>query len=76
MTVRNTASLPNTNEFKDAGNAEQCNRILGNMLKRLGQWTERTSEQDLPEAFNEAALTQARNQLSELLTELDVWRTL
>lgn len=76
MTARNTASLPISNEFKDASNAEQCNRILGNMLKRLGHWTERTSEQDLPEAFNEAALTQARNQLSELLTELDVWRAL
>lgn len=76
MATRNTATLPASNDFKPAGNAEQCLILLGNKLFRLGRFAEHSGEQQLPEVLCEAILTQVRNQLDDLLTELDLWRAL
>ena len=76
MATRDTTSLPVSNDFKSATNAEMALHILGQILQRIGRWAEMTALQEVPEAFNEALLTQTRNQLSEVLTELDAWRAL
>lgn len=76
MTVRNTATLPVSNDFKPAGNAEQAMNILAQRLLKVGRFTQSTAESEVPEALNEAILTQARNFLSDMLTELDTWRAL
>lgn len=76
MTARNTASLPANNDFKPAGNAEQAIAILAQRMLRIGRFVDATAENQVPEALNEAILTQVRNHLSEVLTELDAWRAL
>lgn len=76
MTARNTAALPVSNDFKDAANAEMALLLLGEKLFKLGRFCENVSRQNLPEALCEAILTQVRNQIEELHTEIDVWRAL
>lgn len=76
MTIRNTATLPATNDYKPAINAGMALAILADRLERIAKIARAISAEDIPEEDYEAVLTLARGRVNNQLTELDAWRAL
>lgn len=76
MTIRNTATLPATNDYKPATNAKQALAIYADKFLRYARLAELVATSEIDEDDCEAVLTMLRNRTNNQLTELDAWRAL